>query len=167
MQLFALFRAASAAEKVATLIDFIEFCTACHVEGRGFEPRRPRHCFQCVGARQLKSVTSRAPRRLDHGHDLLPPHPSPPDYRADRRRTGKVSFANGPCRRRSIGGSNGLPGQGIWAGTWSASSQSNATRGLGITINPSASKGDYAGSGVLAVRHRPPSDARPSIAMLS
>src|SRR5262249_29016904 len=43
LQLFALFRAASAAEKVATLIDFIEFCTACHAEGRGFEPRRSRH----------------------------------------------------------------------------------------------------------------------------
>jgi hypothetical protein len=31
--------------------------SACHAEGRGFEPRRSRHCFQCVSARQLKSVT--------------------------------------------------------------------------------------------------------------
>src|SRR6516162_5723078 len=37
------FRAASAAEMVATIVDHIEFCTACHAEGRGFEPRRSRH----------------------------------------------------------------------------------------------------------------------------
>jgi len=35
--------AVSAAEKLATIIDFIEFCTACHAEGRGFVPRRSRH----------------------------------------------------------------------------------------------------------------------------
>jgi hypothetical protein len=37
------FQAVSVAEKLATIIDFIEFCTACHVEGRGFESRRSRH----------------------------------------------------------------------------------------------------------------------------
>ena len=36
-------RAASATEKLATIIDSIEFCTACHAEGRRFEPRRSRH----------------------------------------------------------------------------------------------------------------------------
>ena len=36
-------RAVSATEKLATIIDFIEFCTACHAEGRRFEPRRSRH----------------------------------------------------------------------------------------------------------------------------
>ena len=30
--------AGSAAEKIAIIIDSIEFCTACHA-GRGFEPR--------------------------------------------------------------------------------------------------------------------------------
>jgi hypothetical protein len=30
------FRVASAAEKIATIIDSIKFCTACHAEGRGF-----------------------------------------------------------------------------------------------------------------------------------
>ena len=38
------FRAVSAAEKIATIIDSIEICTAaCHAEGRGFESRRSRH----------------------------------------------------------------------------------------------------------------------------
>jgi hypothetical protein len=36
------FQAGSAAEKVAMMIDSIELCTACHAEGRGFEPRRSR-----------------------------------------------------------------------------------------------------------------------------
>jgi len=36
-------RAVSVTEKLATIIDSIEFCTACHAEGRGFVPRRPRH----------------------------------------------------------------------------------------------------------------------------
>ena len=31
-------RAVSVTEKLATIIDSIEFCTACHAEGRGFEP---------------------------------------------------------------------------------------------------------------------------------
>ena len=39
------FRADLGEENVATLIDSIEFCTACHAEGRGFEPRRSRHDF--------------------------------------------------------------------------------------------------------------------------
>ena len=43
LQLFAPFRAVSATEKLATIIDSIEFCTACHAEGRRFEPRRSRH----------------------------------------------------------------------------------------------------------------------------
>ena len=43
LQLFVPFRAVSATEKLATIIDSIEFCTACHAEGRGFEPRRSRH----------------------------------------------------------------------------------------------------------------------------
>src|SRR5262245_1037897 len=34
------FRAASAAEKIAMIIDFIEFCTACHAEGRALWRRR-------------------------------------------------------------------------------------------------------------------------------
>src|SRR5262249_2696136 len=54
VQLFAPFRAASATEKLATIVDSIEFCTACHAEGRGFEPRRSRH---------FKSVSARAPSR--------------------------------------------------------------------------------------------------------
>jgi hypothetical protein len=45
LQLFCFFRAASAAEKIAMIIDSIELCTACHAEGRGFEPRRSRHDF--------------------------------------------------------------------------------------------------------------------------
>src|SRR5262245_10042344 len=44
------FQAGSATEKLATIIDFIEFCTACHAEGRGFEPRRSRH-FPGLSAR--------------------------------------------------------------------------------------------------------------------
>jgi hypothetical protein len=36
-------RAVSAAEKLATIVDSIELCTACHAEGRRFEPaRRPQ-----------------------------------------------------------------------------------------------------------------------------
>jgi hypothetical protein len=35
------FRAVSATEKLATIIDSIEFCTACHAKGRGFEPVAP------------------------------------------------------------------------------------------------------------------------------
>jgi hypothetical protein len=37
------FRAVSATEKLATIIDSIAFCTACHAEGRASEPRRSRH----------------------------------------------------------------------------------------------------------------------------
>ena len=37
------FRAGLGEENVATTIDSIEFCTACHAEGRRFEPRRSRH----------------------------------------------------------------------------------------------------------------------------
>jgi hypothetical protein len=36
-------RAVLGEENVATLIDCIELCTACHAEGRGFEPRRSWH----------------------------------------------------------------------------------------------------------------------------
>jgi hypothetical protein len=35
LQLYHPFGAVSAAEKVATLIDFIEFCTACHAIAHG------------------------------------------------------------------------------------------------------------------------------------
>jgi hypothetical protein len=37
------FQAVSAAEKLATIVDSIGFCTACHAEGREFEFRRYRH----------------------------------------------------------------------------------------------------------------------------
>jgi hypothetical protein len=35
-----------ASKKVATRIDSMGVCTACHAEGRGFEPRRSRQSFQ-------------------------------------------------------------------------------------------------------------------------
>ena len=38
---FCSFRAVSATEKLATIIDSLEFCTACHAEGRGFDPVAP------------------------------------------------------------------------------------------------------------------------------
>jgi hypothetical protein len=43
LQLFVAFKVVSAAEKVATIFDSIAFSTACHAEGRRFEPRRSRH----------------------------------------------------------------------------------------------------------------------------
>ena len=65
------FQAVLGEENVATSVDYIEFCTACHAEGRGFEPRRSRHLqrltaviasvptFQ-VGFRLLTLIRSRA-----------------------------------------------------------------------------------------------------------
>jgi len=43
LQLFAPFGSVSVTEKLATIIDFIEFCTACHAEGCGSKSRRSRH----------------------------------------------------------------------------------------------------------------------------
>ena len=46
LQLFALLGRFQPTEKLATIVDSIEFCTACHAEGRGFEPRRSRQFDQ-------------------------------------------------------------------------------------------------------------------------
>src|SRR5262245_63912691 len=45
-------RAVSATEKLATVIDSIAFCTACHAERRRFEPRPSRHLDAGCGAEQ-------------------------------------------------------------------------------------------------------------------
>jgi hypothetical protein len=53
------FQAVSAAEKIATIIDSIEFCTACHAEGRKFEP-----------AARSGSLLTPSLRAIRRAHDL-------------------------------------------------------------------------------------------------
>ena len=53
MQLFALLGQFQPQKNFATIIDSIAFCTACHAEGRGFEPRRSRHFDAGCGAARI------------------------------------------------------------------------------------------------------------------